>query len=425
MSEPATGRPESGIRRVLAERDFRVYFAGSFLSVLGFWVQRLAIQSVTWTLTQSHFWVGAMALADVASVVLLGPVAGVVTDRMDRFRLLRITQTVAAVQATLLAALVYAGLIDRWSLLLLVLAGGIVMTFNMPAQMSAIPRLVSRENLASALGLNGSMVTTSIFLGPMVAGALIHFGGGAGAAFMFNAVTYVVFLGALMALRVAPQPARLKRTDSTIRREAVAGFNYIIRHPGIGPVFLLMVMAGILIRPISELLAGFAGGEFGNADFLFWLATAQGGGAMVGGLLLAQRGHIGGLMQRVLIAILIAILAILGLSVAPVLWVAMALLFAIGIATATYIIGAVTLVQSIVDDDMRGRVMSFWGMTMRAAPAIGAFVLGRIADDVGLRWPIAIAALLAILVWLVAMTKRRRLSEIMESEPVPETVQPA
>ncbi|MEQ8369744.1 MAG: MFS transporter, partial [Alphaproteobacteria bacterium] len=279
MSETATPRPEGGIRRVLAERDFRVYFAGSSLSVLGFWVQRLAIQAVTWNLTHSHFWLGIMALADVAAVLVLGPVAGVVTDRMDRFRLLRITQTLAAILATVLAVLTYAGAIDRWILLALVLAGGTVMTFNMPAQMSAIPRLVSRRNLASALGLNGSMVTTSIFLGPMVAGLLIEFGGGAGAAFLFNAVTYGVFLIALMALRVTPQPPRMPDATTSVRREAMAGLRYIIHHPGIGPVFLLMVMAGVLMRPVGELLAGVAGDIFGNESYLFWLATAQGGGA--------------------------------------------------------------------------------------------------------------------------------------------------
>ncbi|MEQ8639999.1 MAG: MFS transporter [Alphaproteobacteria bacterium] len=419
MSETATPRPEGGIRRVLAERDFRVYFAGSSLSVLGFWVQRLAIQAVTWNLTHSHFWLGIMALADVAAVLVLGPVAGVVTDRMDRFRLLRITQTLAAILATVLAVLTYAGAIDRWILLALVLAGGTVMTFNMPAQMSAIPRLVSRRNLASALGLNGSMVTTSIFLGPMVAGLLIEFGGGAGAAFLFNAVTYGVFLIALMALRVTPQPPRMPDATTSVRREAMAGLRYIIHHPGIGPVFLLMVMAGVLMRPVGELLAGVAGDIFGNESYLFWLATAQGGGAMVGGLLLAQRGRTAGLTQRVLLAILVSTVAVFGLSIAPVLWVALALLFASGVATATYIIGSITLVQSAVDDAMRGRVMSFWGMTMRAAPALGAFVVGRIADGVGLRWPIAIAALLSLSVWLYAMARRRRLAAILESEPAP------
>lgn len=404
----------TAISRTLAERNYGIYTAGNATSVTGIWIQRIAVGWLTWELTVSGTWLGIMAFADLFPAVVVGLVAGVVADRMSRLRMLIIGHMLLLMQALALTALTFAGLIGVPSLLVLVLFGGVVSAFNQPARLALIPSLVSRPQVSTAIAINSVVFNTARFIGPALAGVLI-ISGGVAFAFAVNALTFLAFLLALARIRLHPDAEMVGRKHRSMFEEIDEGLRYIARHAGIGPILLLLLVTSIGVRPIAELLPGFADAVFGRgADALAMLSASIGIGAAIGGVWLAQRGPKGGLSHLVLVSAIATAAAVLGFVATDVLFVAMLFAALAGAGMTASGVGAQTLVQMSVDAGMRGRVLGVYGIIFRGAPAIGALIMGAISDILGLRVALALGAVFTVAAWALIWRGRARIESALE-----------
>jgi predicted MFS family arabinose efflux permease len=410
---PAAGHSYRNIVRALHNRNYRIYATGNFISLCGTWLQRIAVGWLAWQLTHSATWLGLTSFADLFPTVLLSPIAGTLADRHDRVALIKTTQLLAMAQATALAAMTYAGAMTIGWLLTLVLAMGIVNAINQPARLALVPSLVDRPNLASAVAINSTIFNSARFLGPAIAGVVIA-QGSIELAFAVNAASYVAFYIALHRIRlIGAAPKSSSRRN--FLQDSLEGYFYVARHPGIGPMMVLMTATALGVRAFIELMPGFADAVFGRgAQGLAWLTATTGLGAMVGGLMMASRGTPHGLTRLVIGNVLVMSFALLAFTATTSFWFALPCLFVAGFSLVVNGIGAQTLIQTAVDGAMRGRVMSLYGMIFRGGPALGALVMGASASQVGLRLPVAGGALLCAGFWLWARLRRNRTAASLE-----------
>ncbi len=402
------------IGRALRNPNYGIYTAGSSVSLVGTWMQRVAVGWLAWQLTESGAWLGAVAFADLFPTVVIGPLAGAAADRWDRVKALKIGQGLMLLQALVLCALTVSGLMTIWLLLGLTFFLGIVAAFNQPARLALIPSLVEREDLPAAVAINAIIFNSARFVGPAVAGLVIVTSGVA-AAFAANAASTAVLIFALTRIRLTPE-AVAERARGGLFAEIAEGLGYALRHPGIGPLLLLLTAVSLCARPFVELLPGFADAVFGaGAEGLATMTSTVGFGAMAGGLWLAQRDGGRRLTPVALFSPFVLGFALLAFVASDSLWLALPALAVAGFAMVVGGVGSQTLLQLAVDGDYRGRVMSLFGLIFRGGPALGALAMGTLSELVGLRWPLAAGALLALLAWALVWTRRGRLAVTLEA----------
>jgi MFS family permease len=389
----------------LSNANFGIYSAGSAVSLVGMWMQRIAIGWLTWQMTESGLWLGIVAFADFFPVLLVGPIAGAAADRWDRLRVVKTSQAISTVQATALFWLTAAGQMNIGLLLALTAFQGVVVAFNQPARLALVPSLVEEADLAAAVAINSVVFNLARFVGPMCAGLAIVWSGVA-AAFAANAVSYVVFLVALSRIRVAPSVVQSGK-QRTFAADLRDGIRYTATHPGIAALLVLLIALGVGGRPLNELLPGFAADVFrSGAGGLSILASAIGGGAILGGLWLGHRAHASDLTAVALGGALAGTLAAIAVIATTHMWVAVPAIAVFGFCMSTSGIAIQTLIQLAADRGMRGRVMGLYGLIFRGAPAIGALAAGLASAHFGLRWPVLFGAVLVAAV--CAWTWRRR-----------------
>ena len=403
-----------GIRETLRHRNFRIYISGNAVSLVGTWMQRTAVGWLTWELTQSGFWLGVVACADLLPAVVIGPLGGVLADRFNRLRIMMAAQTIALLQAATLFALTAGDAIGVELLALLVLVHGIAMGFNQPSRLAMMPSLVPVEALSTGIAINSVAFNLARFLGPALAGLLIVTLGVAGA-FAANALSFLVFLIALSRLRLDSSGGGARPPGGTsVLAELRDGIGYALGHPGIGPMLFLLAVVSLGVRPFVELMPGFAAEVFGGgADTLALLSATVGLGAVASGLWIARRGpH--RLTRLVLINTLVASLAILGFVATDLLWIALVAVALAGMALVASAVAMQTLMQLTVDGARRGRVLSLYGIIFIGGPAAGALIMGALSEVLGLRLPLAVGTLLALMVWLRIWQSRRAIAAALE-----------
>ena len=397
----------------LRNPNFGLYTAGNSVSLIGMWMQRIAIGWLTWQLTESGFWLGVVSFADFFPVILTGLIAGAAADRWDRLRVVKISQSILLLQAVVLFALTVTDHINIAGLVALTAFQGFVVAFNQPARLAFVPSLVQPRDLASAVAINSVVFNLARFIGPILAGVAIVWSGIA-AAFLANAISYAVFLVALARLRIAA-PAAEPKVHGSFTAELSEGIRYTAIHPGIGALLLLLIALGVGGRPINELLPGFAADVFqSGAGGLSIMASAIGGGAILGGLWLGGRSHSMGLTWITLGGTLVAPLAAVAAIATGELWIAVPALIVYGGAMSVAGIASQTLVQLATDRHMRGRVMGLYGLIFRGAPAVGALGAGIASAHFGLHWPVVAGAVLVVAVWLWAYAGRERIAAALE-----------
>lgn len=387
-----------GISRALRHRDFRLYVLGGGPSMVGSWIQKLAAGWLIWELTQSATWLGALALAEFLPLILLSPIAGALADRFDRMTIFRLTQLLNAAQAGLLCTLTATGLITPELLIGLTLWLGLNTAFAQPVRQPLIAALVPAEDIPPAIALNASLWHASGFVGPAIAG-LIMVTWGVAPAFGVNAASFIMSLYVLYRIRV-PLRRRERRSIRDVPREIAEGYRYAIRHPGIGRLLLMLLVVSAFVRPIRELLPGvsesvFAMGKVG----LSWLAACMGLGAMAGGLYIASRGRTQGATRIAVFSMLLAastLALFVGTGFFPVALVAIA---GLGLALTVNGLCTQTLVLSATDEALHGRVISIYGLVFMGAPALGAIVMGGLADLLGFTWPALAGAFVCLAAW--------------------------
>jgi predicted MFS family arabinose efflux permease len=399
----------------LRNANFGIYSAGSGISLVGMWMQRIAIGWLTWELTQSGLWLGIVAFADFFPVLLIGPIAGAAADRWDRLRVVKTSQTISLLQATALFALTASGHMNIGLLVGLTAFQGVVVAFNQPARLALVPSLVAQTDVASAVAINSVVFNLARFIGPMLAGLAIVWSG-VEAAFATNALSYVVFLVALARIRIAPTMADTARQRS-FAADLREGIRYTATHPGIASLLVLLIALGVGGRPLNELLPGFAADVFhSGAGGLSILASSIGGGAILGGVWLGHRAHSTGLTRVALGSSLFGALAATAAVATESMWLAVPAVAVFGFCTSAAGISIQTLIQLAAARNMRGRVMGLYGLIFRGAPAVGALAAGVASSHFGLRWPVFFGALLVIAVWLWTYFSRERIAAALESQ---------
>ncbi|MCB4820997.1 MFS transporter [Roseicella aerolata] len=384
--------------RALSHRDARLFFSASLTAWTGLWVHRIAVSWLAWEMTGSAFWVGMVAFCDLAPAVVFSPIAGAVADRMDRVKLTMFSQAAIAAQAAMVAALLAAGQLSIGILLALEVLSGIAASFSQPARQSLMPGLVPRADLPAAVACNSLCFNVARFIGPAIAGPLIAVGGVV-PAIMLNALAYLIATFTMPLLRVEAAQRRGHAPEASVWAEAIAGFRYAGRHPGIGPLLGFAAIAAVLMRGVQEILPPFVERIFlRGPDGLAMLTACIGIGALFSGLWVANRGRVEGTTRLAIGAVGVQAIATIGFVATG--WFPFALLCAavMGGAGSVHGISTQTLVQNAADPAMRGRVLSLWGLITRACPALGALALGALGEVFGLRLPTILAMLLALLV---------------------------
>jgi predicted MFS family arabinose efflux permease len=329
---------------------------------------------------------------------------------MDRMRIITVSQIAAMVVSFAMWGAAEAGLMSIWLLAVLVLVNGVVLGFNQPARLAIVNSLVPREDVQTAVAINAIIFNLARFVGPAVAGIVIAWHG-VGTAFLVNSLSYLAFLLALTQLRLAKEPRPAGTGERSILGDILAAVGYVARHPGIGPILMLQTMLSFGLRAVIELLPGFADTVFARGvDGFAALTSAIGVGAIFGGLWLAQRGRSEGMTSIVLLASAFGAAATVSFVAAPSFALALVAIAASGLAMVISGVGAQTVVQMAVEPGMRGRVLSLYGIIIRAGPAVGALAIGAASDRFGLRWPTAVAALLTLAVCTWAWLRRRSIA---------------
>ena len=407
-----------GVVGALANRNYGIWTAGSSISLIGTWMQRVGVAWLTWELTESGAWLGIIAFADLVPTFFIGPVAGVVADRWNRLRLTGIAQTLSMLQAVLLFTLTATDTITIELLLILVACLGVFHAFNQPARLALIPSLVRPENLPAAVAVNSIIFNVARFIGPALAGLIIVTAGIA-ATFAVNALSFAVFLFALTRIRIGRDDRGQARRHRNLFASLAEGVSYTVRHPGIGPLLIIMIATAICGRPFVELFAGFSDRVFGaGASGLAVLTSAVGAGAVLGGLSLTRRSDHRGLTVVMLKGMLALAMALLVFTATDRFLVAVPAAAVAGYCMTSIGVSVQTLMQMTVDGALRGRVLSLYGVVFRTGPGVGALIMGAMSEGVGLRWPVAGGAVLLLVTVAWTWRDRARLAAALES-PAP------
>jgi predicted MFS family arabinose efflux permease len=404
------------ITAALKQRNFAWYIGGGTISLFGIWAQRLTIGWLTWELTHSGFWLGLMAFADLFPTVLLTPIAGVVADRVDRRIMSIITQSLGLLQALTLAVLTFLGLIDEWSLLLLTFFIGVVWAFNTAARLTMVPNLLEPEHVPSAIALDSVVFNIARFIGPAIAGYLYD-AVGPGMSFLLNSITFSIFVFALFKCRMV-RDERRGSSKAGVFAQAAEGIRYAARHPGIGPILIVVIALAFGVKPILELLPGVTGAVYNlSATGLGWMMSVSAVGAILGSFWLAQRGTAVGLTRVVIGTLLAGALSIFGFAATDVFALGLIGVFFIGTAVVLGGTGTQTLMQNAVDGTMRGRVMSLYGLIYRGVPALGALVMGSAAEFIGFQASLAGGGVVCFGAFIWVYGRRRVVTQALEKSP--------
>src|ERR1700723_2910669 len=387
---PARSRFQDTIRS-LKYRNFQLFFSGQLISLVGTWMQNVAQAWLVYRMTGSSVLLGVVSFAGQIPVVPLAPLAGMVADRMDRRKVVIATQTASMVLALVLAVLTLTKLVDVWEVVVLAALMGVVNSFDIPARQSFLVEMVGREDLMNAIALNSSMFNGARIIGPAIAGILVA-SIGEGWCFFANGVSYIAVIVGLLMMRMPHR--RIERKGVSALEHIAEGFRYARQTGPIRALLLLLGLVSLVAMPYTVLMPIFAAQILhGNARTLGVLGAATGVGALGGALTLASRTKVHDLGRWVAIACGAALIGF-GLSRWYILSVIM--LVPVGFAMMTQMGACNTLVQAMVPDRLRGRIMAVYAMMFMGMAPLGALLSGEVADHIGAQWTVALGGALTV-----------------------------
>jgi MFS family permease len=365
----------------LGSRNFRLFFVGQFVSLIGTWAQTSALSWLVYRLTGDAKLLGLVAAASQAPIFLLASFGGVVADRMDARRLAVITQVLQLFQAFLMAVLVFRGTVQFWHILALALVLGVTNAFDIPARQVLVARTVDREHLPNAIALNSSIFHGSRIVGPAL-GTFLIAAVGEGWCFVGNGLSFLAAIAGLLLMRLPAWDA--SQTHPPFMEHLVEGFRYVARDR---PVRLLLLLLGaicLLAMPYTVLLPIFADQILhGGVKGYGLLMACSGTGALAGSLALAVRRNPEGLERTVVLGAAGVGGALVCFARSRQLWLSALLLLPVGVGMVTHMTANNTLVQLLIPDKMRGRVMAFHAMVFTFAMPVGCLVAGYAAHHLG------------------------------------------
>lgn len=396
--------------RALAHRNFQLFFFGQGVSLIGTWMQQVAMTWLVYELKHSAFLLGVIGFASQIPTFFVTPLAGVFTDRWNRHRTLIVTQSLALVQAVALTVLTLFDWVEVWNLVLLSVSLGLVNAFDIPTRQAFLTEMVGNpEDRANAIALNSSLFNGARLMGPALAGLIIA-AMGEWFCFMLNAISYLAVLVALLLMRVAPREHR--REHPPVLTGLKEGLAYAFRFPPIRGLLSLVALVSFASMPVSVLLPVFATQSFGGgANTLGQLTAAQGVGSLAGALYLASRRTVLGLGKRIAIAATMVGIGIVGFSWSSGFWMAAAMLLVMGCGIMVQMAACNTILQTIVDEDKRGRVMSLHAMAFMGTAPLGSLAAGIAAGTIGSPATVRIGGAACVFGGLLFFLQLKRLRE--------------
>jgi MFS family permease len=374
--------------RSLRHPRFRAFFVGQTVSVVGFWLQQIALSWLVYRLTKSPLMLGVVAFAGTIPMLVLSPIAGVIVDRVDRRRVVLATQTAQMLQAFALAAFTFAGAIRPEWIPWLAAVYGVAWAFDAPARQALLPLMVGgREDMPNAIALNSLIMNLGRFVGPVIAGALLALAGEAWC-FLLNGLSFLAVLRALHALPSAP-PAR---APGAWRAQLADGFSWVWRFAPARLLIAHLVLMSLTLPGYQSLMPIFAAEVFGgDARVQGLLVTCAGAGALASTAMLAARPSVRGLVRVILGATFAAGVALVAFSWTTWLPAACLALAVVGGGIILCAAGTNTVLQSVVDDDRRGRVVSIYVMAFLGIMPLGNLATGWLARHAGAAAALTIA----------------------------------
>jgi len=368
--------------RALRYRNYRLFFSGQSLSLIGTWMQQVALGWLVYRLTDSAFLLGLVGFSSQIPTFIFASVAGVLADRYNKHKILIITQALAMIQAFILAFLTLSDAIQIWHILTLSLLSGLINAFDMPTRQSFVIEMVEdRNDLPNAIALNSSMFNAARLIGPTVAGILITVIGKR-FCFLVNALSYLTVIVALLMMKIEPMIAAQKKEK--VLEGMKEGIKYAYNFKPIRTLLLLIAMVSLVGMPHTVLMPVFARDILhGDAHTLGFLFGAVGTGALIGAIYLASRKSVLGLGRWIAIAASIFSLGLLFFSFSRNIYLSVGLMLFTGFGMMMQMASTNTLLQTLVDDDKRGRVMSLYVMAFMGTAPFGSFMAGTLASTIG------------------------------------------
>jgi len=389
---------QSGMRqilRALRHRNYRLFFFGQSISLIGTWMQQIAMSWLVYRLTSSAFLLGLVSFAANVPILLVAPFAGILADRWNRHRMLVIIQILAMVQALILAALVLTDSITIWEIMVLGVFLGVINAFDMPVRQTYVVEMIEhREDLSNAIALNSSMFNIARLVGPSIAGILIA-AVGEGYCFLLNGLSYIAVIVALLAMRPAVQ--KIETVSAPIWPGLKEGFQYSFGFPPIRSLLLLLSLVSIIGMPYTVLMPVMAKSVLhGGSHTLGFLVGASGVGALIGAIYLASRRSVRGLGKLIPTSAVIFGVGLITLSLSRQVWLSLVFMLITGFGMIVQMASTNTVLQTIVDDDKRGRVMGLYTMSIRGVAPFGSLLAGIIASAIGTPQTLLIGGLFCI-----------------------------
>ena len=380
--------------RALQYRNFQLFFSGQLISLIGTWMQNLAQAWLVYEKTGSMVLLGTVGFCSQIPIFFLAPLGGIVADQYPRQRVVIATQTSAMLLALTLAALTLTGAVRIWHIFVLSALLGAVNAFDIPARQSFIVEMVGKADLMNAIALNSSMFNASRVVGPAIAGILVA-AIGEGWCFFANGISYIAVIVGLALMRVAPhQPARHHGSPVA---NIVEGFRFVLRHPAIHALLILLGIASVTGMPFTVLMPVFADRILhGGPKALGWLTGSSGVGALAAAILLASRQTLKGLSGWIAAAATAFGAGLVLFALSRTFWLSAAILVAVGFAMMLQMGSSNTLIQSMVPDHLRGRVMSVYSMMFTGMAPFGALLAGFVADRFGAPATVAMGGVICL-----------------------------
>jgi MFS family permease len=386
--------------RALRHQNFRLFFGGQTISLIGTWMTRVATSWLVYRLTKSSLLLGTVGFAGQIPTFLLAPLAGVIVDRIDRRKVLLWTQSLAMVQSLALAWLTLSHRINIAEILVLSGTQGIINAFDMPARQSFMIRMVEdRADLSNAIAINSSMVNTARLVGPSLAGMLIAVTN-EGWCFFVDGVSYIAVIASLLMMRI--QHEQLDHTGATMVEQLRQGWDYVTSSLPIRSILLLFALISLMGWPFMVLMPIFAAQVLhGGPHTLGFLMGAVGVGSLVSALALVVRRTVRGLLKVIPTGAAVFGAGLIAFGFSHSLWLSIPMMFITGFGMMQGVTTSNTILQTLVDEKMRGRVMSYYTMAFVGMAPFGSLLAGALAHAIGAPRTVIISGVSCILgsVW--------------------------
>jgi len=390
--------------RALRHRNFRLFLFGQVISLIGTWMQNVAQSWLVYRLSHSELLLGTAWFCSQIPVLALGSIGGLISDRFPRHRIVVLTQVLSMLQAFALGALTLSGHVQVWHVLALATVLGIINAFDMPARQALIVQLANKEDLLNAISLNSAIFNAARIVGPAIAGLLVAVLG-EGACFTINGVSFVAVIIALLAMRM---PADMTRFAASSWSHLIEGFRYAWHYLPVRSTLMLLGATTLGGMPAVVLMPFFSDDIFHRgAQGLGFLMGAMGVGAVVGTLVLAHSNEITGLRRVIVFSALSTGASFILFSLSPWFYLSIAIMPVIGFGVMRQNAAANTLIQTLIPDQFRGRIMSLYAMTVVGLGPFGSLAAGAIAHALGPRLTVLIGGTVTVAAGWVFHAKER------------------